>query len=332
MSNTIGKMKTNRIQFFLCLLSGIFFTLLFSSCNGNRTDSNTDQPLLGKYKIYKGDFRVTIDRSLEPILKQEVEIFRFIYDSVNMTVEYANEAEMLNNFRERNTDVLVMARELTPAEKESLKEQDTIYAREMKVAYDAVALVGNNNFQDANLSVALLKDYFNPANKITDSPKMVFDNQHSSCVNFVMQLLGYKEKVSSNVYALKSVEEVIDYVAQNANAIGFIPYSYLSDLDEERVQAIRKRIKILSLRVQNSEGKEEMVNANQSDIASGTYPLIRTVSTVTHFTYNDNLEWLFVNFLYQAKGARIFLKAGLIPAKMPEREINVNTESLGAKN
>jgi hypothetical protein len=29
--------------------------------------------------------------------------------------------------------------------------------------------------------------------------------------------------------------------------------------------------------------------------------------------------------LTKEKGAKIFLKAGLIPAKMPEREINVNS-------
>lgn len=319
--------------FYLCVAMGILSAISIGSCKGNRqADDNSAEPLLGKYKVYKGELRVAVDQSLEPIMTQETEVFQYYYDSVNLKVDYNNESEMLKSFRNRKTDVLVMARELTPTERESLKEQDTIYAREMKIAYDAVALVGNSAFDDTDLNVALLKDYFNPAAKITNRPKMIFDNQHSSCVNYILQLLGYKEKVSSNVYALKSVEEVIDYVEHSPNAIGFIPYSYLSDLDEERVQTIRKRIKILSLRVQNSEGKEERVNANQSDIASGAYPLIRTVSTVTHFTYTDNIEWMFVNFLYREKGARIFLKAGLIPAKMPEREINVNTGSLDAKN
>jgi phosphate transport system substrate-binding protein len=148
----------------------------------------------------------------------------------------------------------------------------------------------------------------------------------------VLNKLGYQEKVSPNVYALQSVNEVIDYVSQNKNVIGFIPFNTISDSDDMRVKETLKRIKILSLRAKNKEGDIVRVSANQSDIAEGDYPLIRTLNTVTRSTSDDNLELLLVTFLSKAKGAKIFLKAGLIPVTIPEREVIVNeSEVSGSK-
>ena len=305
----------------------VAFLVTVTSCSQQKP-ANTPSAAqnAGKTKMYSGELSVAVDRTLQPILQQEAEVFQFLYDSVQINTTYGNEQEILAQFSEGKAGVLVLARELTAAEKAMLKEKDTIYTLEMKVAYDAVALVANNSFNDEKLDVAALAGYFSSKNK--SSTKLVFESTRSSCVDYVLNTLGYREKVSSNVYALKTVEEVIAYVEQNKDAIGFVPYSFLSDTDDERVKQVLKRIKILSLRTQNEKGEQETVSANQSDIASGTYPLIRTVNTVTRYTHTDNLERLFVNFLYKEKGAKIFLKAGLIPLKMPEREINVNTEAV----
>lgn len=300
--------------------------MLASSCARQKpSEGDSAEGTSGKSKVYKGNLNIAVDESLQVVMQPQAEVFQFLYDSINLNTVYTPQADLLDDFRKGEASVLVMARELTPNEKNALKQQDTIYTLEMRVAYDAIALVANTSFDDSRLDLAYLQGLF--ALKGNSQTKLVFENSQSSCVEYVLNTLGYKEKVSPNVYALKSSDEVINYVEQNKDVIGFVPYSFLSDTDDERVQKILKRIKILSLRILN-EGKEERVSANQSDIASGTYPLIRTVNTVTRYTHSDNLERLFVNFLYKEKGARVFLKAGLIPVKMPEREINVNTEGI----
>lgn len=121
-----------------------------------------------------------------------------------------------------------------------------------------------------------------------------------------MNTLGYKEKISPNVFAVQSVSEVIEYVSQNKNAIGFIPFNAVSDTDDGRVKKILENVKILSLRAKSKDGETLRVSANQSDIAAGDYPLIRTVNAVTRYTYEDNLELLLVGFLSREKGAKIF--------------------------
>ncbi|HLP20585.1 MAG TPA: substrate-binding domain-containing protein [Chitinophagales bacterium] len=285
-----------------------------------------------KYSTYVGQLSVVADTGLEAIIKQQEEIFDYMYDSVQTTFSYKNEKEMFADFKAKKATVMILSRKLEQAEINDLKNLDTIYVRELPVAYDAVAMIGGKDFDDSKLDMEVLKKYFNPAATSTDNPKLVFEGRQSSTVNFVVTKLGYKEKVSPNVFALQSAQEVIDYVAANKNVIGFIPYNLISDADDARVKTTLKSIKILSLRAKDSEGKDIRVSANQSDIAVGDYPLIRTVNTVTRYTYEDNLELLMVGFLSREKGAKIFLKAGLMPVKVPERDIIVNeSEVTGSK-
>lgn len=305
------------------------FSLLLASCAQKRTAENTN---IGIEKVYRGELRVDVDPGLEPVMKHQQEVFEYQHDSVNLNIAYKNEAEMLDDFRNKKATVLIMARPLDSLEQQSLITKDTLYVREIKIAYDAVALIGNKAFNDKDLNLEKLRLYFSPANTSTDGLKMVFEDQHSSVVRFVLTKLGYKEKISSQVYALKSTEEVIDYVKNNKNAIGFIPFNFLSDVEEVGVKRVLDSIKILSLRTKDKIGKDIVVSANQSDIATGDYPLTRNICAEMRFSYEDNLDWLFVNFLFKDRGEKIFLKDGLIPARMPARDIDVNTDGLKAVN
>jgi len=311
------------------LLSLVALVLLvIQACNS----STHDPQKVGRNKIYDGKLRILTDEGLKPIISQQIEVFEFIHDSVQVQSQYMPDKDMVAEFAKDKQAMMVLARPLTENEKDILKQNDTIYTRQIQVAYDAVAIIGSTNFKGSKLDMAKLKSYFNPTTDTTNGIKMVFDGQNSSTVAYVLNMLGYKDKVSANVYAMHSVDEVIDYVGKNEMAIGFVPFSFVSDTDDDRVKKALKRIKILSLRSVNQKGEEVEVSANQSDIAEGTYPLIRQINVVSRFSYTDNLQWLFMNFLYKERGARIFLKDGLIPARMPPREINVNMDGYKGAN
>lgn len=311
-------------------LVGVIITLLlFGSCAPKKAPVNTN---IGAEKVYTGELQVDADPGLEPVMKHQQEVFEYQHDSVKLNIQYKNEADMMADFKSRKSGVLVMCRGLDSAEQQSLIKHDTLYVREILIAYDAVALVGNKAFDDKNLDIEKLKQYFSPANTSANVPQLVFAGQHSSVVRFVLTKLGYKEKISGNVYALKSTEEVLNYVKGNNNAIGFIPYNFLSNNEDAGVKRVLDSIKILSLRFKDKDGKTIRVSANQSDIATGDYPLKRNICTEMRFSYDDSLEWLFVNFLFKERGGKIFLKDGLIPARMPARDLDVNTDGLKATN
>ena len=303
--------------------------LFISSCSQQRTHPDTN---VGADKIYKGDLVVDVDPGLEHVMKLQQEVFGYQHDSVDLHLQYKNETDMLADFRTGKATMLVMTRPLDSTEIKSLIERDTLYVREILIARDAVALIGNKSFNDSSLDIETLKKYFDPANNAPNSPQMVFEDQHSSIVKLVLGKLGYRGKVSSHVYALKSTEEVIDYVKKSDNAIGFIPFNFLSNLKNEQVRKIYDSIKVLSLRTVYKDGSIITVSANQSDIATRDYPLVRNIYTEMRLSYADNLEWLFANFLFRERGGRIFLMDGLVPANIPPIDVDVNTEGYKAKN
>jgi phosphate transport system substrate-binding protein len=281
--------------------------------------------------IPKGSLNVTADPGLEPVLRQQQFVFESSFDSIKVNIAYKNEAGMMDDFRHHRAGIMLLARRLTPKEIEVLKA-DTVYPTELPIAYDAVALIGNKEFDDSPLDTNLLKQYFNSTNTDKNAPRMIFDNENESVVKYMLARLGYTDKVSPNVSAVQTPQQVIDYVAADKNAIGFIPYGLVADGNNADAGKILERIKILSLRSQNEKGQAVRVSANQSDIVTGDYPLTRVINAVMPYSYQDNLEWLFVNFLYKDRGARIFLKAGWAPVQIPPREINVNTSGLKGIN
>lgn len=316
----------NQLSFCACM--GLL--LLLCACAPKKQAGETVSTT--RYTSYKGELNISADAGLEPIMRQQLEVFEYLYDSVNVTIEYKSEPEVIADFKARKAKLLILSRSLSAQEIEALKINDTIYVRQQPVAYDAVALIAAPGFDDSGLDLNLLKRYFDPAMTAGKGPQLVFDNQSSGTVRYMLDTFGFKDKVSANMFGLKTTEEVITYVTQNKNAIGFIPFNAISDADDAQVKKKLEQIKILSLSIKTKEGKSLRVSANQSDIAAGDYPLIRTVNAVTHYTYSDNLELLMISFLTKEKGAKIFLKAGLIPFRIPEREINVNEGDLKSSN
>jgi len=310
-------------------LSWVLVSCFFASCSQRAPEKSGKGDASNEQVVDSTGTRLNVDADpgIEHVLNYEKHIFEFQNDSLRVNISYKNEAEMLEDFRTGKADVLVMARELDTVEKESLISRDTIYVRELQVAYDAVALVGNKAFNDADLDMEKLKNAFNPAANDPASYQMVFDDQQSSVVKFMLRKLGYKEKVSSHVYALKSPAEVIEYVKKDKNAIGFVPFNFISDFADSGTMRIFDSVKILSLRSKDEDGNSIRVSANQVDIVTGHYPLRRNICTVMRYNYK-HLDWQFVNFLYKERGARIFMKDGLIPAHIPALDIEVNTDGL----
>ena len=73
-----------------------------------------------------------------------------------------------------------------------------------------------------------------------------------------------------------------------------------------------------------------MVTASEQDIATGQYPLIRPINYIL-LNPSERIGMGFVNYLMRNTGAKVFLKAGVIPSVMPERDFIVNTTGIEIK-
>lgn len=304
--------------------SGLFFitlvTLLWlTACN------NT--PVTNAGRVVRDSVHVYMDQTLEPVMSQQLEIYDYLQDTVNIKPFFVPEAELMRKLAEREADIVIIARNVDNAEAQALVQKDSLYTKRFDLAKDAVAIITSVNNPLSYLKIDELKDILVGKN-IDTSQQLVFDNKQSGIIKNIQQWLGKGVKLSSGMYALNSSMEVIEYVQVNKNAIGFISYSVISDTDDLAVKELLAKVKVLSLKLKIDKGEELEVSANQSDVSSGDYPLIRPLIAITPYKLGDSKEWDFINFLMREKGARIFLKAGLVPGTIPAREVRISTKPI----
>ena len=118
---------------------------------------------------------------------------------------------------------------------------------------------------------------------------------------------------------MENGEEVLSYVAEHTDGIGIISYDQW--LNAKR--SFQNKDKIRTLSVQNSltkEGDNKFYLPNQSTLAEGLYVLSRPVY-ILNYQPDMGLGVGFSAFLTGDRGQRIMLKADLVPATMPGREI-----------
>jgi phosphate transport system substrate-binding protein len=300
----------------------ITVAILMTACSKAPTVKEAEDAGLGGDTI-----KVSIDETLKNVMEQEVEVFNYLQDTAILEVVYLPEAEVMNDLREKRADIVLIAREFSVAEEKALIESKKQYTKNYPIASDAIAIIADKDYGKKGLDVEELKKLLT-TNSTDKTAQLVFDNKESGVIKNIQKFVGGDAKLSSSLYALKSSEEVIEYVQQNKNALGFISYSVIGDTDDLKVKAVLEKVKVLSLKQKNAKGEIVETSATQNDIAYGAYPLTRPVTAITKYKLGDTREWDFISFLTRSKGARIFLKAGLIPYIMPEREVIINTSPI----
>ena len=194
------------------------------------------------------------------------------------------------------------------------------------IAQDAIVVIVNKENKDTSFSYKTLSGILNgeiarwsqvKAENDSGKIKVIFDHKESGIVRLIQDKFGKDQKLNKEFFALHSELDVMDYVSKDLNAIGFISSKSLSDYSDSITQNLVKNIKVVWL---SDEGKTGFYLPDQSSIASGKYPLVRTIYALSREA-RSGLGTGFIAFMTADKGQRIILKAGLVPAVMPPRRI-----------
>jgi phosphate transport system substrate-binding protein len=289
------------------------------------------------YKKYSdtatyGSAMVCADESYKIIIEQEADAFMATYTDANVIVNYLPEGELLKMLMASDScRFAVMSRKLTAEELKYFKETLKLTPQELKIAYDAVAIIINKENAADSATISQLKDILsgqiNTWNQLggkPDSVVVVFDNKQSGNARFIKeQLLNNSDKFPANCYAVNSNEDVINYVYNHPNSMGIIGVNWVSDKDDSTSQQIMTKIKMMAVAADSMPGN--YVKPYQAYIAQKTYPLVREVYIIKREA-RTGLGTGFASYIAGDKGQRIILKAGLVPATMPVRIIQVNNE------
>lgn len=302
---------TKTITGFLLLI------LLFVFSCQKKSDNKIDSILEGKATLY-------VDESILPIVEDEEAVFESQYEA-KLHLVPQSENEVLNSMLNDTAKMAVLTRELT-AQELKVFQNKKITPKITRFATDAVAFIKNKT---ANDTLIVLQDVidFLQGKAVPNIKGLVFDNPNSSTVRYMSQISGVTITNQKNIFSFKTNEEVIKYVADNDGMVGVIGMNWIFQPPLALQEAVDK-VNVLGVK---DKGSNEYVYPSQDNLAQGKYPLARHLYIVNCQGY-AGLGMGFTSFLTSERGQRIILKSGLVPERIPSREIVIKNKITKDKN
>jgi phosphate transport system substrate-binding protein len=268
--------------------------------------------------ILKGEVTILVDETLRPIIDDQVAIFESKYDA-KISLNSKSEKELMKLFLNDSSGIAVLSRTLN-VEEAKIFERKHITPKITKIGIDAIAFIRNKENND---TLVALEDVikFMQGKEQSNIKGLVFDNPNSSTVRYMHDLAGVKETPTQNVFSFKTNEDVIKYVSENDGMIGVVGVNWLSQ-PSGASKSDMKNINVLNVKSLNNIG---YFAPSQNNIAEGTYPLARDLYIINCQGYSG-LGMGFASFVAGDIGQRIILKSGLLPIRMPGRNIIIKSK------
>lgn len=308
-------------------LLGISLLVALSACRSKSKEGQTDT-------YSSGVIAIAADASFEPIIQEEIDVFEGLYPLAGIVPRYTTEVEAINLLLKDSVRLAIATRTLTKEEMNSFHSRK-FYPQEIKLATDGLALIVNRLNPDSLMSVrdfrriltGEVKDWkeVNPTSRLKGI-QVVFDNKNSSTVRFAMDSICHGKPLSTgNVSALKTNQQVVDYVAKTPEAIGVIGVNWLNNRRDTTNLSFREEIRVIAVSAEDVATSANSYKPYQAYLYYGNYPLARPIYALLNDP-RSALPWGFTSFMTSDKGQRIILKSGLVPATQPVRIVHVKDE------
>lgn len=278
-------------------------SVLFIAACGPDPDAPTDT-------LGSGSIAISVDETYRPIIEQQLKVFDSSFPDAKITAAYKAESQCFQDLLDGKARMILVTRTLLPAE-EKVYEDRKIVPTSLPLARDAVAVIVHPDASDSIFSLPQLRGILTGENK-AKGYTVVFDNQGSSTLRFLTDSVLRGQKLGPNVYAAKGNDSVVDYVARNPDAIGFIGLSYVADPRDTKTGAFLTRVRVAAIQ---NDSTGEFVKPYQAYIALRSYPLTRQLFYISRDNY-PGLAMGFANFLGSPRGQLIFQQAQLFPLRM----------------
>ncbi|MBW9199759.1 PstS family phosphate ABC transporter substrate-binding protein [Bacteroides gallinaceum] len=309
-----------RVFFLCCALS-----LLLASCGGQKkTDGET---------MYSGDIKIAVDESFKPIMEEELQVYRALTPEANVTPIYCSEVEAINLLLKDSVRLVIANRRLTENELASFHARK-FFPESIRMAVSGIALITNPANTDSLLTVGQFRNIL--TGKITEWKELypqsklgklqvVFDNPNSGLIHYAIDSICEGQKLASTLTALKSNEEVIDYVSKTPGAMGVIGANWIGNVSDSTRLSFNESVRVMAVSYSGHATVANSFKPYQAYLALRQYPLTHDVFILVNDPRNG-LPTGLMTFLTKDRGQRIILKSGLVPATQPVRLVNVKDE------
>lgn len=298
----------------------ILLALLEGGCKTKVDSSITDSPT-------SGTINISVDESFKPVIEELIKVYEGSYPNANIIAHYKPEAECIKDIlRDSATRMVIITRGLTSKESRYFEDSLNFVPNSSKVAVDAIAVIVNANSKDTVFSINRLQQQLSGA--MGYKQQIIFDGLNAtSTIRFAMDSILKGKKFDTGVVrAVKSSHEVLEYVAENENAIGMVGISWIGNPEDTAQLTMLKKVKMSYVKCETCSDSP-YVKPSQFSIMSKRYPLVRGLYYVLKENYNG-LGSGFVNFMKYERGQLIFRRAYLWPGII---DFNIRTVKLNEK-
>ena len=292
--------------------------VLVTGCDAPfRNDHHDNSPTSGMLTVY-------CDEGLFRHIENHAFTFTSQYAAASIDVVAATDEQAVQALWNDSCEAIVISRKLTSAER-ALFAKKRYDPKSSHVATSGICLIVNSDSPLRSIAAQELGTALTNSTALHDSSgrahslRVVIDRDNSSVMRYLQDSVLRGKSFGEHCSSAGSTTAVINYVADNANALGVVDFAWLSDGDDSLVRANAGKIRILGLRTSSGE----IVYPSQTGFRTGSYPFARPVYLLRK-TGEFSLAKGFQTFVAGPKGQLTFLKQGLLPARQGERNIVIH--------
>jgi phosphate transport system substrate-binding protein len=279
--------------------------LLTTACKTSVKTEPLDSPS-------EGSIRISVEESFKPFIEQELKVFALSFPKTTIEVSYKSEIDCFKDLASDSTRMIIVTRGLDKKEQANYKYQLGYAPTFGILAYNAIAVVVNKKTNDSVFTMTELS----AALSGKKNKQVVMDGSHlTGVVRFLKDSLLHETAFGKNVVSANGSQEVISYIKNNPNAIGFVGMNWVGDNYDPKQMEDRKTIKMALVECTLCIEKGFYSQPSQSNISKGHYSL----SLPIYYVLKENAPGLgtgLLNFMSLERGQLIFQRAFLVPAKM----------------
>jgi phosphate transport system substrate-binding protein len=287
----------------------IFLAIVFA-CGCGSNDQHVDPEQSYNNEV----MHISCDESFKPVIDAQIAVYESQHPGTKIIAHYKAEADCLKDLVVDTIRMIIMTRKLSKAEKSLVNDSTATGVDQLMVARDVISVLVNPASPDSFFSMKEIRDLLSGKSNKNLIP--VFDGlRATSTVRFMLDSVLRGEALSSKAVAAENSVGVINYVSRMPNAVGFVGFSWIGNLDDTSQKGYRRKVKLAYL--ESTDSVNGYVQPSQFFTYTNTYPLVRDVVYILK-ERGRGLGHSFAYFLEQNdKGQLIFRRSFLYPVIRP---------------
>lgn len=314
----------NRMRLHKQHLIWIVIAVTFLNLGCHRAKKDVPETML------TGKAMIAADETLLPLMNAELDVFEGLYNYASIDCKYISEYDAINLLLQEKIRLAIVTRPLNQKEIDFLKSR-SIIPESIPLAYDAIAVIVNPENKSVILTTRQISQILSGDlldwSQVKGSGKsgvirQVFDTESSGIIRSLNDSLHLNKKISGDIQFAGNSKNLIEKIATDPNAIGFVGYNWLSEIENLKVQESFKKINLIAVTTAAYADSATSFKPSVGNLFNLRYPLTRRIYAL----YTDPAASLargFLAHLTSERGQKIIYRMGLKPEDDFQRLVKI---------